>query len=286
MNKLWIYLVLLLLTSFTGAADADAVPETEAVPPDVSYEEPASEPEVTIEPTVIYDENDIKTTAVAFTQDYDYCYLTLEISNNSAEDIDWSVRYVTINDCNVMCAMYCTVSAGATGVEDFWLSTEEMRAYGITEVNEIIAYCEYEPVDDEDAKTVYVEGPVIVTSAGAEFEISLPLEEYPCLYDDNDLKIYYTGVYSSEYDGDLAGLIFCNSSDTAMTVCPTDVSFDGTMNYDNFIAFTVYPQSYSSAYLIGGDLSGVAEAKFRVECREEYTMDDLFTSEYISFQLG
>lgn len=280
--------------------EADLAPSTEEDPefetqieavedesaPDAAADESGFE-KIGIEPTVLYDDNDLIVTATDFAQDEDYSYLTLEISNNREEDIDWTVWNYTINGCNVSCATCCTVTAGATGSEEFWVSNEEIASYGITTINTISVHCEYNLTDDDEGEGTYVDSPAIVTNAGTDYDLSIPLDQYTCIYDENGLQVYYSGIRKSDYEeeGDLAGLILYSSKDTTVSVCPEDVSFDAVMNYDNFYSFTVYPDSYSSAFLVGGDLSGASEAKFKISCYDEQSFDDLFESDYIVFAL-
>ena len=235
---------------------------------------------VSIEPVLIYGENDLEITVTGISMDSDgSSTVTMDLVNNGEEDIDWLLDYCVVNGCTIPCCTYYTVSAGTVGSAEYWIYTDE---FDISVINTITLYCEYDYTNDDLDDPVLVSSDEIVTSAGADYELSIPLEDYLCVYDADGIQIFYVGC-SEAYGEERVDLIIYNSTDEAVDVCPENVSFDGVMNYDNCFSFPVYPHSYAEALLLGTDLASISEAQFVVSYN---TTDDYVTSDYITIALN
>lgn len=249
--------------------------------------------DVTIEPTLIYDANNIKATAHDLVRDASgYYYIDINIENNSENDIDWIVDYWTVNEINIPCSIMYTVNAGTKGETSYCILTSDLNNYGIETINTVQLHMYY----DIDYQTQeYIDSEIITTSAGSDYELSIPIDMYTTIYDGNGLKLYFKDItdgdfyYPEDEESEYytqANMWVHNDTDTSMYVYPQDVSHDGTMDYDNYTCYYVYPHSYSEIYIESyDDLRNASRITFDF-AGFDFNTDNKIVNENITFNVN
>lgn len=243
---------------------------------------------ISIEPTVLYDDKNIVVTATELScDDYGNIVLTAEVENNSSSDIDFVLWDWTVNRINLMCATSFTVTAGKTGEVEFSLYGDDLQESSIYQIitlgihGEIQRESDYDTIDNIDVE-------LALSGVAAGSKPSDPSESLACIYEGNGIKLYYIGVKPSEYEDedDEVQLLAYSERDSAVNISPENVSFDNTMDYDNFYSFNIYPDTFSLISLYGENLAEVSESQFDLNCWDDVSGNTIFTAKNISIQLG
>lgn len=209
---------------------------------------------VTIEPTTVYDSNDIKAIAHDLVRDdYGY-YIDVDIENNSSNDIVWNIFYWTVNGINIPCYTCYSVAAGTSEETGYSISLSDLEECGIETINTVQLQMHYE-IDNHTIE--YISSDEIVTSAGADYNLPIPIDIYPKVYDENGIKIYLTGITDGEFydpnDNDSeyytqVNMWVYNDTNSSMYVYLPNSSHDGIADESYFNSFFIYPNSYSKIY--------------------------------------
>lgn len=241
-----------------------------------------------IEPTEIYNSDGLVVTASGIAVDnYGDYTVYLDIQNDSDTDVDWTVSDWTINGINISCATFNSVPASKSGTAEFPIYGDDLYRYGIEQINTIQIHSQIVDPESYDVNG-YTDSETIVTSLGADYDLSLPIEEYEKVYSDKNFDVYYVNIENMEDGSDYAAqanLLFYNHSEEQLNVYPEDVSFDDKMDYENYYSFSTYPESYTLVHLVStNSLEAVSEAEFSALISDlntgtvEYTTDPITVS--------
>ena len=245
--------------------------------------------EVTFDESIVYDKNGIKAVLTGISDGEYGKNVNVSITNDSDRDISWCVDYIMVNDITIICAVSCNVPAGKTGTAEYPIEESYLQRFGISDIHTLQLACSIMDEESND-NTIYCMSEKIVTDLGADFELSLPIEDWDIVYESDSLKIYNTGVIEAagEYDEFRSKvLLMCfNESDSTISISPEDVSFDGKMDYNNYFSFSVGPESYGEFYLASGEIPvGMEEAAFSLRVCDGETYEEKYTIDKISIDL-
>ncbi|MBQ9742294.1 MAG: hypothetical protein IJV88_01285 [Ruminococcus sp.] len=203
-----------------AAGESDAQVETTA---------PEESQEATIEETVLYDENNIKITALSLTYDDTYVNLNLRIENNTDTDLSFLAYDTTVNDFVVEGLMAEDVASGEQVDGRLFFRKKWLQDDGIDVIADIEARFSYYTDDYMvDGDTDMIE---IKTSAAEGFDYSYD-ESGSVIYDQDGVKIVFQRLFVTDntYDGDTEyyPIIFIkNESDEIIYVQDTEVRVNG-----------------------------------------------------------
>lgn len=244
---------------------------------------------ITFDESVIYDENGIKAVLTGISDGEYGKNLEITITNDSDRDIYWGVDYIMVNDITIVCAVTNPVPTGKTGHAEYPIEEGYLDRFGISDIHTLQLACDISDGETSE-NTVYCMSEKIVTNLGPDFDLSLPIDDWEVVYESDTLKIYNTGIIeeAGEYDEFKSKvLLMCfNESDSLIAISPEDVSFDGTMDYNNYFSFSVGPESYGEFYLASGEDSNTKEeATFSLKVMDGETYEEKSAIGKISIDL-
>ena len=233
---------------------------------------------VTFDESVIYDEDGIKAVLTGISDGMYGKNLEITISNDSDKDIYFGVDYIIVNDITLVCAVTNPIPAGKTGNAEYPIDESNLERFGISDIHTLQLSCDISDMETNE-NTVYCMSEKIVTNLGPDFDLSLPIDDWEVVYESDSLKIYNTGLIeeASEYDEFKSKiLLMCfNESDSLIAISPENVSFDGTMDYNNYFSFSIGPESYGEFYLAcGEDANEKDEASFSLSVMDGETYEN------------
>lgn len=244
---------------------------------------------VTIDESVIYDENGIKAVLTGISDGQYGKSVVIDITNDSDQDISWAVDNIMVNDITIICAVTYPVPAGKAGTAEYPIEESYLQRYGITDIHTLQLACDISYGESGDNRE-YCMSDRVVTNLGSDFEQSLPIDDWEIVYESDSMKIYNTGLIekANEYeDYQSQVVLMCfNDSDSMISVAPENVSFDGTMDYNNYTTFPVGPKSYGELYLAcGEDANDKEEASFSIRVADGETYEEKYNTKSISMNL-
>ena len=191
-------------TDNSEVAEQEATTDAEEEAPDAEEEVEEEAPLPTIEPTVVYDNNDIKITATSLTEgEYEnQAVLTLHLENNRSDNVEFDIDSGSINGYMENTLYYNKVDreipAGTSADWDIEFYTTDLEDLGIEAIANIELALSAHTEELASFEFIHYERMSIDTSAAATYT-----QEYDdsgdVIYDDNRTKIIYKG--RATYDG-------------------------------------------------------------------------------------
>lgn len=244
---------------------------------------------VTIDESVIYDENGVKAVLTGIQDGQFGKSVVIDITNESDQDISWAVDNIMVNDITIICAVTYPVPAGKAGTAEYPIEESYLQRYGITDIHTLQLACDISYGESGDNRE-YCMSDRVVTNLGSDFKQSLPIDDWEIVYESDSMKIYNTGLIekANEYENYQSQVVLMcfNDSDSMISVAPENVSFDGTMDYNNYTTFPVGPKSYGELYLAcGEDANDKEEASFSIRVADGETYEEKYNTKSISMNL-
>ena len=211
---------------------------------------PAFQKTATLEPTVLYDENNLKITATELSYNNYSAKLNILIENNSQKSMKFiceSMAYScnSVNDYMIEDGyLNCTVEPGKKANDSISFSIQELMLHGIYEISELeIGF----DISDEDHNNIYT-GPLhlqtsafdqqkvkdtyyldTLTNPGfmKEMEFSIPFTSQEVFYDENGIRIL-SACLLQNVDGEQVLIMEAeNTTDDMIILSACNVSLNG-----------------------------------------------------------
>lgn len=230
--------------SIPPSAANQPAPSQAPAPTEAPTPAPADPGEVTVEETVLLDEEGIKITATAL--DMDSLFgpeVKVLIENNSDTDVTVQTRHSSVNGYMVETMMSADVVAGKKAVDSITLMSTELEKCGIETVADM--ELSFHIFTSEGWDTV-LDTPQIrlETSAAAGYGYSYDMEG-EVLYEGNGIKMVNRGLDTeSSIMGPSLMVMIQNDTDRGITVQARDTSVNGLM-MDPIFSEEVMPGKYA-----------------------------------------
>lgn len=192
--------------------------------------------EITIAETVVYDENNVKITAVALEENWTGLSVKLLVENNTDKNIALSGSDIIVNGVTMTGGLYIDVAAGMKAYGTLDLYYDGLNTAGIEKVAVITAQdaCLY----DTDSYDILAETPfALVTSVGSEYDQVLD-ESGDIIFESNGVTVI-AKVISQEFYGNAVVLYVKNQTGKNITVEAENISVNG---------FTIEAWMYDTVY--------------------------------------
>lgn len=196
--------------------------------------ETAQIPPVSVDPTVLLDQDGVRITALGYDPDAMLgAWLPLRIENTSDRDVAVQTEWGALNGWMMDALSYTEVAAGQT-VEDhvLFISTEVRRANAADAAQITL---KLNVMDQESYKQIATTGLVTLETPAAETYTPATLPEGTLVYEGNDLRILATTVDDDVLGSELRFWVE-NNSDRTVTVRYDDVRVGFSLTSQNTIA--------------------------------------------------
>ncbi len=243
----------------------------------------------TIEEKVVFDDKDIKITAVEYSTDSFWGDgIKFLIENNTSQDITVGTNATIVNNFMVADLFVAEVAAGKKTNETLTLSSSQLKAAGIEDIGLIEVYFHifdsdsWSNICDTDCieikTSLYDQMDTIVDDAGQ------------VLYNENGIKIIGKYVNESDFWGKAIMLYTENTSGRNVMITTEDVSINGFTFGSAVFSSTVYDgkKSYDSITLFSTELeengiSSVDEVSLKFNIVDPDTYSTIKQSDEIVF---
>ena len=244
----------MLLLAGCSSSEVDAASVTSAETSYAGASEAEQETQdVTLDETVLFDQDDIRITATGLSTDSLFGpELNLLVENDSAQNIVVQPNYCMVNGYMMDGLLSADVAAGKKANDTLDFLSNDLARCGIETITDI----ELDLVvsDGDSWQTLYETGPVILQTSAAG--------QYTQTYDDSGEEIYNQNgirVVAKSVNDDLFGMgikfYLENNTDKAVIVNADNVSVNGYMMTDLFYS-DLAPRSHAvdTLTLLGSEL--------------------------------
>lgn len=185
--------------------------------------------DVTIEETVICDQNGIKITvhSLEINEMGGYNILNVTLENSSDRNLTVTGTEFSVNDLIVSGTLYCELNAGATKEEALYISHDDLKRGGI----ELIQTMEFgiTAFDPETYDTIFKTEPVMIQTSADPSYVQKYKDEGTLLYEDDNLRIVLQGCGKAQYlDAQEIYLFIENKSQQTWTIQCKEFAVNGT----------------------------------------------------------
>ena len=205
---------------------------------DTKTEQPV---DVSIEETVVYDENDIKITVTGLEEGWSGMDVKVLVENNTEDDVYLSVDTVIVNGVTMYGSGYVEVSAGQKANDTLTIYSDELERAGVVNIA-TIQFVDARIVNADTYDTLFEFQFEVVTSLGEDY-VQTVYDEGEVVYDEDGITVIMQGMYEEEYYGTHVQILVINDTDKDIVVEVEDVNVNGyTMDawlYDSVYAGTV-----------------------------------------------
>lgn len=211
--------------SSVNASDKDSQKQ-DASDSDNDAADEAKNDDITIAETVLYDENDIKVTAISYEDSWTGPDIELLIENNSNRNVDITDKLLSVNGYMMSSGLYAEVAAGKKSNETLSIWSSELEQAGIETVADIQFYLSI--VDPDSYDTIATSELLTLSTSASGF--TQPVDDSgDVLYDENGIRVICKGLKQNAiWDGDVVFLIE-NNFGKAISVYAENVSVNGFM---------------------------------------------------------
>lgn len=280
--------LVLLLGMLTACAGNEKPVSVQNQDNSVSDNEKASEKEakveVTLSETVVYDENDVRITAVALEEGWTGKQIKILVENNTDKNIALSATNVIVNGVSMYAGLYIDVAAGMKSYGTLDLYDEYLKTAGIEDVALIDAKDAY--IYDTDTYDTLLNTPfVLETSLGSDFVQQLD-ESGDVIFESNGITVI-SKVITEEFYGKTVLLYVKNESEKNIIVEAENISVNG-FTIDAWLYDTVYSETVRfcdlDLFSSGLEENGIEEIKditFRINIIDSESYSNLAKSDTI-----
>lgn len=180
----------------------------------------------TIEETVMWDNDDIKVTALSLTSDQYYHILNLQIENKTGKELYVMASRTAVNSFVVEPTMGVKVPAKSTANGEFKVRLDAVAANVIADIETRFSYSSSDYTVNRKTKRVKIE-----TSAAASYDYSYD-ESGTVLHDENGIKIVCQG-----FNDEGNPMIYLSSTGELSEGCCVEayeVYINGKKSYSNY----------------------------------------------------
>ena len=260
----------------------------EGTKPSNDATEPPVSKDVTVEETVLYDQNDVKITLKSMSEGWLGMEFKLLVENNTSHNIVLSAGLFVVNGITVSGSAYIDVAAGKKSNDELVFYTSELEQAGITTISTVKAVDAY--VFDSDTYETMFDTPMEFATSAVGYVQQID--------DSGDVLMQEAGVtVTAKYiTDDIFGeaLLLCVRNETGKDIVLTaeNVSVnDYTVTawlYEKIIDGTV---RYSTMYLFSSemeknDIDVVETIAFNLEVINANTYDRIAESDEILVRVG
>ncbi len=284
-NKLYLILAIvffMVIALGSGSSSSDDSKNTN-ISTDTSNE---TKIDVTLEETVIFDQNDVKITAKEIVTDSIWGQgIKILIENNSSSDVAVGCDALAVNGYMVSDLMYETVTAGQKSNATINCLSSELEKAGITNIGEVDVW--FYLSDDSYHRIYESEQPsVIKTSAYDSIDSSLEIEGKEILNQDG-VRIVAQYVDEDSFWGKSVLIYAENNSGHNISLTCNDESINGFMidGYyyanikDGYKAFDTI--EFFDSTLEENDIDKIENIKMKFTCLDTDSYQRLFESDYV-----
>jgi hypothetical protein len=180
--------------TITSAENTEASVEASTEQTSVDGKEP-DDIEITIEEQVLIDQNDIKITALSMDEDSIWGKgIKLLIENNSSANIGVGCNALIVNDYMISDLFSSSIAAGKKANETMYISSNELKAAGITDIGQIEIY--FHIYDSDSYDTLFDLDDVIIKTSAYDNMDTTPNVSGEELYNQDGIRI--VGQYVDE----------------------------------------------------------------------------------------
>lgn len=244
---------------------------------------------VTVEETVIYDENDIKITIKSLSEGWGGSELKVLLENNTDKNIAFSADEFIINGITLSGFGYVEASAGkkANGTITFY--NEQLELCGIETIATIVGV-DAHIFDSESYDDLYETPFSITTSAGADYEQAID-DSGDVLLASDGVTVIYKGM-GEGLMGKMVNLLVKNETGKDITVEAEDISVN-----DFTISSWLYNDVYSdtvryctlgigTTQLEENDIEKIEKICFTISVTDPETYDTIVESDEIELNVA
>ncbi len=212
---------------------------------------------VTLEKTVLYDENDIKITVLGLTVDKNEPALQFEITNNQSKDIEVRLYFASVN--NIMDQYYRAWSysysdAGKANTTKIWNfnlldNLEKFDKFADIEIIQSIQF-DFRIDEAESGKNLFWSDLITLTTSADPSYVQKYDDNGAVVYEDENLRIVYLGLRKAKYGYDEI-LFFCENKSNhqwLIEVKEDTYRINGHDNISNGFSFLVLPHHIAYDY--------------------------------------
>lgn len=244
------------------------------------------DPAVTLDETVIYDENDIKITATGLNEDgFLGPELNLLIENNGAQNIIVQPDYCLVNGYMMYGLMSSDVAASKKNNDTLDFSRSTLKACGIDQIADIRLKL---TVSDSDSwMTLFKTDEITLQTSAAGTYTQVYDDSGEVIYDTNGIKVVAKSA-DDEFLG--KGVVFYleNNTDRHVVVNGENISVNGYMMTDLFYA-DLAPQSHAvdiltllSSDLENNSIDNIEEVDLTLRITDYDSFDNIDTTSPIT----
>ena len=276
-------------TAGTDAAeDENAEAANTDAEDDDAEEASADAGEITIEEQVLFEQDDIKVTAVEYFTDSIWGdgikYL---VENNSDKDIVVTTDAMIVNNYMISDYMYVEVAAGKKANEEGYLSSTGLEEAGIDAIGQIELYLR--AYDSETYEDIWESGCVTIQTSAYDSMETPVNDEGTELYNANGIRIVGKTVDEDSFWGTAILLYIENNSDRNVGIRVEDFSINGYM-IDEYFSSMVYSgkKTLDEITIFDSDLEengieSIDEVELSFHIYDEDSYDTIADSDPITF---
>ncbi len=242
------------------------------------------EEKVTIEEQVVFEHDGIVATAKEYVNDSIWGDgIKLLIENNSDKDVSLTCDNVIVNDYMITDLFVETVAAGKKANATLYLSSNQLKAAGISNVGKVEIY--FRTYDSETYDTIYKADAVVLKTSVFDIADSVADNVGAELYNQNGLRI--VGKYVDENSFWGASVLFYIENNTSqnVTVSVDDLSVNGFMMeslfYSNIFAGKKSVDEITIFNLEENGIETIENIEFKFRAYNSDTYTDIVESEVI-----
>lgn len=243
---------------------------------------------VTVEETVIYDENDIKVTVKSLDEGWSGPELKVLVENNTDKDIAFSADEFIINGITLSGFGYVEAAAGKKANDTISFYEEQLELCGIETIATIVGV-DAHIFDSESYDDLYETPFSITTSAGADYEQIID-DSGDVLFESDGVTVIYKGM-GEDMLGKTVNLLVKNETGKDITVEAEDVSVnDFTITswmYDKIYSDTVRycTVDIGTSQLEENEIEEIEKVCFSISVTDPETYDTIAESDEIEISV-
>lgn len=246
---------------------------------------------ITIPESILFEQNGVRVTAKEYITDPIWGNgIKLLIENDSEKNIGVSCNYLVVNNYMMPCFFSTTVASGKKANEVLYLSSDDMKKAGITDVGEI--NIEFYVFNSETYMTEFVVDEISIKTSAFDSMIVQAADDGKEVYNSNGIRI--VAKYVEEYTLWGAGVVLYieNTSAENIIVQCDNLSVNGFM-ITPFFSCTVNAGRMAlseitlmQSELEENDISNVEEIELVFNLVDAKSYMTLYTSDVISITVG
>ena len=272
-----IFMVLTLLLSLVACSGTTV---------DSEDEEEQKAKKITIEETVICDQNGIKVTAtkLSFKEGKSKATLEFEIENTGDSTVIISSDFICINDICMEDALWCEVESGESATEKVVFTDLDEIDISVIQTIELQIHAS----DPESYDLLFTSSPVTLETSAADDDYEQTFDDDGrILYESDKFRIVQRGIRDGEY----VNVFMENNTDQTWAIYISDVTVNNG-DGDSFFYYTLPAGKKSYGFLYFYAITDEEEAPaietvtfkfvFYNQDISDYSEENLFRSEFIT----